>query len=292
MKKILITGIDSFTGKYLSNYLKNFNYDIYGTSLHREEEKIYKCDITNFSDLERVIINIKPNYIIHLAAISFVGYKNYENFYKINTIGSINLLETLIENNILPEKIILASSAVVYGNQKIEILSEELCPNPTNHYGCSKLAMEHLAKNYFDKLPIIITRPFNYTGIGQKEYFLIPKIIKHFKDKKSFIELGNLDVVREFNDVNFVCEVYKRLLESEIKSEIVNICSGRGIKLLDIINMMEKIAGFKIKIKINPKFVRKNEIKKLIGSNKKLFSLIGRIEPKNFEEVLKEMYYD
>ena len=290
MKKILITGIDSFTGKHLSDYLNRFNYDIYGTSLQKREEKIYKCDITNLNDIEKVIKDIKPNYIIHLAALSFVGYENYESFYKVNTIGTINLLDVLIKNNILPEKIILSSSAVVYGNQNTEVLSEDLCPNPNNHYGCSKLAMEQLAKSYFDKLPIVITRPFNYTGIGQAEYFLIPKIVKHFKEKKSFIELGNLDVIREFNDVNFVCEVYKRLLESEIKSEIVNVCSGRGIKLLDVIEMMEKIAGFKIEIKINPKFVRKNEIKKLIGSNKKLFSLIGEVKQKDFYNTLKEMY--
>jgi nucleoside-diphosphate-sugar epimerase len=151
--------------------------------------------------------------------------------------------------------------------------------------------MEQMAKNYFDKLNIIITRPFNYTGVGQEEYFLIPKIVKHFKESKKVIELGNLDVIREFNDIEFVCEAYKRLLESDAKSKIVNIASNRGIKLLDVISMMQDIAGYEIDIKINPAFVRKNEIKKLTGDPKKLFSLIGKIEQKDFKDSLKEMFY-
>ncbi len=290
MKKVLITGIDGFTGWHLSEYLKQSGYEVYGTSLKKEVGNVYKCDVKDKSDIRRVLQNVEPNFIIHLAAISFVGYDNYENFYKVNTLGTVNLLDSLLEDRILPKKIILASSAVVYGNQNSEVLDESMCPSPNNHYGCSKFSMEQLSKNYFDTLPIIITRPFNYTGVGQKDYFLIPKIVKHFKEKKTSIELGNLDVIREFNDVEFVCESYKRLLECEIKSKIVNICSERGIKLLDVIEMMQEISKYKIEVKVNPKFVRKNEIKKLIGSGKRLFELVGNVEQKEFHLTLGEMY--
>ena len=289
MKRVLIFGSDSFTGKHLISYLKKHSYRVDGTSLNPKNNEL-KCDITKKEEIKEILKTIQPDFIINLSAISFVAHSNNEDFYKINTIGAINILEICQELNINPKKIILASSATIYGNQNKELLDESLCPKPVNHYGCSKLSMEHIASTFFEKLNIIITRPFNYTGIGQSENFLIPKIIKHFKENKKEIELGNLDVIREFNDINFVCEAYKRLLETPHKSVIVNIASNRGIKLLDIIEMMNKIAGYKIKVKINPKFVRKNEIKSLTGSNELLFKLIGKINQKDFFETLKEMY--
>jgi len=289
MKKVLITGIDSFTGHHLSSYLKNSGYDVYGTSLFKTETKIYKCDITQKDEIKNVLTSVKPNFFIHLSGISYAAHGSNEDFYKVNTIGTTNILDTFIELELKPKKIILASSATIYGNQGLEVLDESLCPKPANHYGASKYAMECLAKGYFAKLPIIISRPFNYTGKGQTENFLIPKIVSHFKEGKKVIELGNIHVSREFNDVNFVCEVYKNLLECNKASTMVNICSGRGIKLLDVIAIMNNIVGYEIKVKINPDFVRKDEIQSLTGSVQKLTKMIGKIEQQPFGDTLKSM---
>lgn len=290
MQKVLITGIDSFTGVHLSSYLQKCGYDVYGTSLFNESNKKYKCDITIKEDVFDVFKQVDPDYIIHLSGISFAAHGNNEDFYRVNTIGTTNILDALIELEINPSKVILASSATVYGNQGLEVLDESLCPTPANHYGASKLAMESLAKNYYNKLNIIVTRPFNYTGSGQAEHFLIPKIVSHFREDKKVIELGNLNVSREFNDINYVCDVYEKLLESDVKSEVVNISSNRGLKLLDVIDMMKEIAGYEIEVKINPAFVRKDEIKNLTGSTEKLYSLIGKIEQTEFQNTLREMF--
>jgi len=289
-KKVLITGIDSFTGKHLSSYLEKLGYDVCGTSLFESGYKKYQCDITQKKDILDVLQKTNPDYLIHLSGISFAAHGNNEDFYRVNTIGTTNILDSFIELGLRPDKIILASSATVYGNQGFEVLDESLCPKPANHYGASKYAMECLAKNYFSKLNIVIVRPFNYTGIGQADNFLIPKIIKHFKEHQEVIELGNLDVSREFNSVEFVCEVYKRLLESSAFGLVVNIASNRGIKLLDVIDMMNEIAGYTIDVKINPAFVRKDEIKSLTGSSDLLFKIIGKVHQKDFKNVLKEMY--
>ncbi|WP_457750250.1 NAD-dependent epimerase/dehydratase family protein [Sulfurimonas sp.] len=289
MKKVLLTGIDSFTGKHLRLKLQDAGYEVYGTSLSTANEKVYKCDISDKKQLITLFQKIQPDFLIHLAGISFAASKNSARFYEINTIATINILDTLLDLNIHPEKIILASSATVYGNQGLSVLDESLCPKPANHYGASKYAMETLAQNYFDKLSILISRPFNYTGTGQAENFLIPKILKAFKEKQKVLELGNLHVSREFNDIDFVCEAYVRMLTCKESGEILNIASNRGIQLLDVIAMMNEIAGYTIKVKVNPLFVRKNEIKRLTGSNKKLFALIGKIEQKPFKETLKDM---
>lgn len=287
--KVLITGIDSFTGKHLSRHLEKSGFNVYGTSLFDGGDKKYKCDITQKNQIIDVLNIVEPDYFIHLSGISYAAHGNSEDFYKVNTIGTTNILNAFLELELKPKKIVLASSATVYGNQGLEILDESLCPQPANHYGASKYAMECLAKGYFTKLPILITRPFNYTGRGQSENFLIPKIVSHFKERKKVIELGNLDVSREFNDVDFVCEVYKRLLKCNVDSTIVNICSGRGIKLLNVIKTMNKISGYEIEVQINPDFVRTDEIKSLTGSYEKLFEIIGEVKQDTLEKTLRSM---
>lgn len=288
--KILIFGVDSFTGKHLTKYLRSENFDIYGTSFIKESKKIYLCDISKKESVLLLLKKIKPNYIINLSGISFPAHENIEDFYKVNTIAALNILDAALELNLEVKKIILVSSAAVYGNQDISVLDETLCPKPSNHYGASKYSMENLSRNYFSKLNIIILRPFNYTGIDQEEHFLIPKIVSHYKNNLKTIELGNINVSREFNDIYFVCEVYKRFLQNDTISQIVNIASNRGIKLLDVISMMNVIAKYDINISINQKFVRKNEIKSLTGCNRKLFSLLGEIKQRDFKDTLGEMF--
>lgn len=292
MKKILIIGIDSFTGMHFSNFMKNFNYDVYGTTQKEKNiSKFYKCNIQNKHQVKCIISDIKPDFIVNLAAISFVATEKKDLFYQVNVLAVENILESILEiPNYKPSKIILVSSATVYGNQSYDILNEDMIPNPINHYGISKLAMEQIAKTYFNNLNIIITRPFNYTGIGQNNNFLIPKIVSHYQNHKQEIELGNVNVYREFNDVEFICESYKRLLEIDKYSEIVNIASNRLISLNDVISKMNKIANYNIKININQNFIRRNEIIKLSGSPNKLFGLVGEIHQKDFLKTLTDMY--
>lgn len=281
--KILITAVDSFTGKYLSHFFEKRGYIVVGTTRQ-------SCDITNKESIQKVLKTAMPDYIIHLAAISFAAHQTQKDFYHVNTIGTLQLLDAILEAKLVCKKIILASSATVYGNQEVSILDESLCPRPTNHYGASKYAMETLVSSYFKKLPLLLVRPFNYTGVGQAEHFLIPKIVSHYKAKKKTIALGNLDVCREFNDIEYICVLYGELLEANATSEVVNLCSNRVIKLLDIITTMNQIAGYDIAVEVNPQFVRKDDIRSLSGSTKKLFSLIKKVPQKDFTSVLLSMY--
>jgi nucleoside-diphosphate-sugar epimerase len=281
--RVLITGIDSFTGKYLQQYLERSGYAVFGTSRSA-------LDITNGSQVAACVEQIQPDYVIHLAGISFVGHPVVEDFYRVNVIGTENLLKALSQYAHNVSKVILASSATVYGNQGIDVLDETLCPQAVNHYGVSKLAMELTARTYFDKLPIILVRPFNYVGLGQPEQFVIPKIIKHFREQAASIELGNIQVEREFNSVYFAAQVYQRLLVSSVSGEVVNLCSGQGIALMSVIEQMQQIAGYNIDVRVNPVFVRANELPRLVGSPQKLISIIGRLPENDLSYVLKEMY--
>lgn len=289
--RVLITGIDSFTGHHLSRYLSTRGFEVFGTSMSAgDDPRVFRCDITSLDDCVQVIEQVLPEYIIHLAGISFVGHADVEAFYRVNVLGTEHLLRAVCLVGAVVKKIILASSATVYGNQGLEVLDESLMPKPVGHYAISKLAMEHVAHGFSNQLPLVIVRPFNYTGVGQGEQFLVPKIVGHFKRKAKSIELGNLQVAREFNHVNMMCEVYHRLLLAPAAGCVVNACSGEVESLLRIVGLMNEIAGYQIDVQVNPAFVRANDIISLSGSTKRLWDLVGHVNSVPISQTLSEMY--
>ncbi|WP_224485302.1 GDP-mannose 4,6-dehydratase [Robertkochia aurantiaca] len=289
--KVFITGITGFTGVYLEAKLKQLGFEVFGTTLSNPNSNNHiKCDILDEDSLLTTLKDVRPDYIFHLAAISFVASEDQDLIYRVNIFGSINLLNAVDSLDYIPAKIIIASSAAIYGRRSGS-LDEKMCPLPVNHYGNSKLVMENMVRHYFDTQNIIIVRPFNYTGIGQDEKFLIPKIVSHYKRRERNIELGNIDVYREFNDIAYVIDCYIQLMNSTVSSEIVNVSSNNAINIKEILQEMNKIAGHEINVKVNPSFVRKNEIEILKGSTDKLYDLLGeKIKPIPLIELLSKMY--
>lgn len=287
-KKVLITGIDSFTGPYIGKELELNGYDVYGTSLKKTNNKnIFKVDIIEYDELFNVINILKPDFVIHLAAITHIQHQNIQEIYQTNIIGTYNLLKSIFKIDFNVQSILLISSANIYGNSYKGKITENFNPKPVNDYAVSKLAMEKMAELWFDKLPINIVRPFNYTGVGQSIDFIFPKILHHFKNRVNEIELGNLNVFRDFSDVRFVAKAYQAILFSSEYSKIYNVSSGMAVSLRDIIKKSENIAGYKIKIKVNPKFIRKNEVKILFGSNEKLLMLSPRLEMISLDDTIQ-----
>lgn len=277
--KILVTGASGFTGKALVPFLIKKGFDV----------SILKSNILDKDSIKKEILMIDPQYVIHLAAVSFTEEKDVAAFYQVNVQGTINLLDALKAlNNI--KKIILVSSAAVYGNQNASILSEDMHPRPVSHYGCSKLSMECMSENFSGLFPTLITRPFNYTGIGQENHFLVPKIVSAYKNQLDSIELGNLDVYREFNDIRDICNIYFQLLINESAVGTVNICTGKSVCVRDILEKMNVISGHNLTVNVNPLFVRANEINKLVGSTNILKQYVDMNETFSITDTLKSMY--
>jgi nucleoside-diphosphate-sugar epimerase len=288
---VLITGYRGFTGSYLAKALRLKGYAVYGLVRDKPMTEVeHQADLSNVDSIVDVLKKTQPDYFIHLAAVTFVAHESANDFYNTNLFGTLNLLDAIQLAGLQPKKVIIASSANVYGNPGQAVIDEAVQPLPINHYANSKLAMENMVRLWFDRLPIIITRPFNYTGAGQTKNFLIPKIVEHFKRNSPVIYLGNLDVVRDISDINFVVESYIRLLDHSAHSEIVNICSGKGYSIKSILEMMTRIAGYEIQVKVDPILVRGNEIKELIGSNKKLHQLVGDFDSMILSNTLLRMY--
>lgn len=290
-RQILITGIRGFTGRWLGERLTQAGYQVYGLTQEpaRTPTEI-QADLCDPLALRAALEIARPDYIVHLAAITFVPHSDNAEIYRVNLFGTLNLLDAILAVGLQPRKVLIASSANVYGNPAVEVIDETVCPAPVNHYANSKLAMEHMARTYDDRLPLVITRPFNYTGIGQAEHFLIPKIVAHYRARRPDIELGNLDVVRDFSSVEFVADAYQKLLECPHRGFTVNVCSGQGTALRGIIAAMNAIAGYTIDVAVNPAFVRANEVKRLIGDNHKLFSMIGETPVLGIHDILSRMY--
>ncbi len=291
-RRALITGLRGFTGHYLAQELSSAGYRVYGTVMPGEETgpDIHPVDLLDRDAVQRVIDEVQPDVVAHLAGIAFVAHSNAELIYRVNVVGTRNLLEALANGQHRPTSVLLASSANIYGNASVPVIDENVAPSPANDYAVSKLAMEYMARLWMDKLPIVIARPFNYTGIGQAENFLLPKIVSHFRRNEKRIELGNLAIARDFSDVRMVARAYRRLLAVAPGGEAFNVCSGASHSLANLIDMMSEIAGYHIDVQVNPAFVRANDVLTLAGSNSKLTAVIGQLEPTPLSETLRWMY--
>ena len=290
MNTALVTGASGFTGRYMVSALRRRGYRVVGFgSSCCGADSCLSVDLTDAEAVHAAVQQIQPTHVVHLAGIAFVGHGEPDDFYRVNLFGTLNLLSAL---QLLkpPPRVVLASSGNIYGMPNIEVIDETVCPSPVNHYATSKLAMECMSRTWFEHLPVLIVRPFNSTGVGQTEQFLIPKIIGHFKRKEPMIELGNLDVSRDFSDVRDTVDAYVALLESDAHSQVVNVCSGRAIALRTILSEVGRLAGYEMEVRVNPAFVRANEIPVLRGSRARLESLVDCSQPRHLEETLAWMY--
>lgn len=281
--KILLTGASGFTGRPFAEMARAAGHQVIALD----------CDLADKAALRQQVLAAAPDSVVHLAAISFVGQADENAFYAVNVVGTLNLLDALLALPQAPQRILLASSANVYGNCDASPITESQAPAPMNHYATSKLAMEHMARTYGDRLALIFTRPFNYTGVGQASQFLIPKLVNHFARRAPGIELGNLHVEREFNDVDMVCAAYLQLLEQGQSGETYNICSGNAYTLQYVIELLSNITGHQINVTVNPSFVRVGEVHRLCGNPAKLQALSAPANKlplgRSLEETLRHM---
>ncbi len=296
MSGLLLTGAGGFTGRHLAPRLAAAGHEVHGLAHSLSDEMpdgvhhVHQANLADPVALANVIAEVKPAYVVHLAAIAFVAHGNAEEMYRTNLIGTRHLLEALATSGGDVSMVLLASSANIYGNAREGALDEEVPPSPANDYGVSKLAMEFVARLYADRLPIAVVRPFNYTGVGQSENFLIPKIVAHAKRRAPSIELGNIDVARDFSDVRSVADIYTRMLaEPKVVGGTFNVCSGQAITLREVISDVEDLTAQSMDVQVNPAFVRANEVRTLSGSPALLESMIGPLPRIPFRDTLDWM---
>lgn len=280
--RALITGIAGFTGRYMAKQLAANGYEVYGLAQDStpvpHASRVYISDLLSKESLNIAVAQVEPDVVVHLAAIAFVAHGNVEEIYRTNVVGTRNLLEVLTVVVPSCSQVLIASSANVYGNTALESISEDVLLSPPNDYAISKLAMEHVAQLFYDRLPIVLVRPFNYTGVGQSVSFLIPKIVHHIQQRAPVIELGNLEVARDFSDVRVVVQYYQRLLEcSQAAGRVFNVCSSTTYTLNQVLNMLRALSHHSFEVRVNPSFVRANEVRLLRGNRERLLATAGQV---------------
>ena len=277
-KRVFITGSEGFTGRYVTDEFLRAGWEVWGAGLQPkpEQPQYLQIDLLRPESLKPIATTVQPDVVIHLAAMAFVAEDDANSFFQVNLIGTRNLLEVLSTAKTPPDCTILASSANVYGNSTLEVLSEDSPTNPANDYAVSKLAMEYLAKTYMDKLGIVITRPFNYTGVGQSNRFLIAKIVEHFRNKAPSINLGNLHVERDYSDVRDIARYYLALADAKPTGQTLNLCSGTTYSIGAILEMTAKETALRPEIICEPSLMRANEVHRLCGDPDLLNEKIGK----------------
>ncbi|WP_339886026.1 NAD-dependent epimerase/dehydratase family protein [Vreelandella maris] len=293
MQTCLVTGGSGFTGRYLIAQLKRQGHRVVAlASQPCGADETHHIELNDHDALSALVSRVAPQQVYHLAALSFVGHPTPLDFYRVNVLGTETLLKALSALP-TPPRLLLASSANVYGANGQAVIDENVLPAPVNHYANSKLAMEHIARTYAQRLPMIIARPFNYTGPGQAAHFLVPKIVQHIQQRASVIELGNINVSRDFSDVRDIATVYDQLLNhwpNQAESgSIINVGSGEAVSLKSIIERLEVLANHTLEIKVNPAFVRSNEIPELKACTQRLNAWVPGLKRYSLDQTLADM---
>lgn len=276
--RVALTGAKGFTGRFVSHALEAAGVSCVDLA----------ADLRDTEAIARAVEGMAFDRLIHLAGHAFVDAADWPSFYSVNQLGTFNLLQAVARSK-PGMRCILASSAQVYGPGSQGLLGEDAPTRPANHYAVSKRAMEMGADLWRDVLDIIVTRPFNYTGIGQSDEYLLPKIVGHFRRGETEIELGNTWVKRDFGDVRSVADVYAGLALANDVPPVVNICTGRVCSIEEVVGELAAITGHSIEIRVNPHFVRANDVPVLGGDAGLLRATLPTWQPRTLRETLSWM---
>lgn len=288
MKKFLITGIDGFVGHYFVEYLQNNKIEasVYGVGLKEsiDIDGVYykKHDLTNREAVMSFISELKPDYIIHLAAISSVA-KSWDDpagCFLNNNAVFLNIADAIRLNN-LHTRLLSVGSSEEYGVYD-EKIKENFVLHPKSPYSVARLSQEYLSKLYVDRfgLDVVMTRSFNHIGPRQSTQFVVSSFIDQLVDiadgkTENKMMVGNIDVIRDFTDVRDVVDAYYKIVTQAKNREVYNVCSGCGVKLRDIIDIASQQLNIHPNIIIDKSRLRSNEIMSVIGDNTKLKQDLG-----------------
>ncbi len=296
--KILITGATGFVGSHLIEYLigKNKDNEFYGTYLSDDSLKnidavknrvsLTKLDLSSEKEVFELIDRIRPDIIFHLAAMASAA----DSFSSpaesvINNIHSqINLLEGIRRANLIDSKILVISSAEVYGDvDKNDLpIDENVSFRPTNPYAVSKLTQDFLGLQYFlsYNLKIIRVRPFNHIGPRQSPGFVVAafakKIVEIEKGKgNGVLTVGNLEAKRDFTDVRDMVKAYDLAVSIGALGEVYNLGSGISYKISDILDKLLSLSKAEIKIEVDKSLFRPSDNPDLVCNAAKFKKLTG-----------------
>lgn len=293
--RALITGIDGFVGRYLASKLATHGYEVFGTTIEEDHDNVRHMELTDPESVLRVLADVHPDCIFHLAGFTSVkdSWAQPEEALRINRDGTQLLYQALQKLKLSP-RVVITSSAEVYGIPQSLPILETHPTAPINPYAESKLAQEQITKEFSD-IPTIIARSFPHIGPGQSPTFVTSdfarQIIQVERGLAKVVHAGNLEAERDFTDVRDVVVAYRLLMERGQPNTIYNVCSGVSYSIKQI---LDRLISMSLKPQIpvvqDPQRIRKIDIPKLLGDHSKLSAATQWTPSIPLKETLANIY--
>ncbi len=277
--KATVTGASGFVGPYLVDHLRAAGDDVTEMDLMGPVE----VDVTDAESVLNAMSDASPDVVYHLAALSSVGesWSSPGRSFRVNAEGTLHVLRACVELKV--PRVVAIISSEVYGNAAPEDLPlNETAPlRPVTPYGASKVAADFLALQAYlaDGLDVVRVRPFGHTGPGQSDQFVVPalaaRIARAEHDGATTIPVGSLTAVRDLSDVRDVVRAYRLLAETGESGAVYNVCSGHGVSIQEIADVLRAQATHPIELETDPMLVRAVDAPRMVGDNALLRSTTG-----------------
>lgn len=302
MKSVLIFGIGGFVGPYLAQEFLDAGYKVFGSDIVNvislpKDVTFYQANLLDSIAVENVLKKSSPTIVINLAAISSVGmsWKMPQKTVEVNVIGTLNVLEGVKILPCLP-KVLLVGSSEEYDISDAP-MSESQPILANNPYGISKVTQERFASIYKEQygLKIYYVRPFNHTGIGQRDTFVLPSFCKQVAEieksgKPGTIKVGNLEAFRDFSHVNDIVRAYRMVVESDDNDTVFNIGSGKAHSLKELLDYIISLASVPIKIEVDSERFRPLDNPFICCDNSRIIRDLNWIPQLSVYDALNELY--
>jgi GDP-4-dehydro-6-deoxy-D-mannose reductase len=300
--RALITGIDGFVGPYLARELRAHTpWSLVGLGRHPAGEGEYTpvaADLLDRELVRRVVTEIAPSHIFHLAAQSHVPTSHQDGGATLhnNIAAQVNLLDACRELAV-PPRILVVGSGEEYGLVRPDEIPicEEQPFRPTNPYAVSKVAQDLLGWQYFHsyRLPVVRVRPFNHLGPGQSDRFVMAAFARQVAEVEAgllppVVRVGNLDARRDFLDVRDVVRAYRLALTKGTPGEVYNIASGSAIRVGDALDWLLAMATRPIAIELDSTRIRPSDVPVLVADASRLRAATGWQPEIAFEQSLRD----
>jgi len=310
MRRVLVTGVTGFAGSHLVDYMLTRNdCEIFGIQrwrsplenvLHfKEKITLVECDLRDASSTRDTLERMRPDWIFHLAAQSFVptSWSAPTESLTTNVLGQLNIFEAVRRIG-LQCRIQIACSSEEYGMVYADELPiKETNPlRPLSPYAVSKVAQDMLAYQYWMswKVDSVRTRGFNHEGPRRGPVFVASDFAKQIADiekglKPPVLHVGNLEARRDFTDVRDMVRGYWLALEKCEPGEVYNLCSGKAYSIQQVLDLLLGMTKMKIEVRQDRMRLRPSDVPVLLGDRSKFTQATGWEPVIPFEQTLQDM---
>lgn len=297
MTRALVTGGTGFAGRYLVEHLAGLGLTVHATAHESHTSapgaQVHPLDLRDGDAVARLVQEIEPDRIFHLAGVTRPASGDVRGFYDVNLGGACNVLEAVRIH--APEaRTLVVGSGYAYAPSAGPI--DETWPlAPENHYGASKAAAELVARAYAQGgLHVVLARPFNHSGPGQPPDFILPTIVEQVAagrragQRVVTLRLGNLEPVRDISDVRDVVAGYVTALEHGCSGEAYNLGSGHGHSIRELVDLVASAAGVEVVVESDVDRVRSADVSRLVAQIDRMLAL-GWIGHRSIESTVRDM---